>query len=65
MALIRIPMPEMLFTTYAVEFDSDNIERIEMPNEIADGPNGKELTGRSSLILHFATADARPKWVEP
>ena len=64
--LIRIPVPgaEISGTEYAIEFDSGKIDRTELQHEVVNGFNGKELTGRSSLILHFATRDDAPKWVE-
>lgn len=62
--LIKIPVPGV---RYALEFDSGKIVGIETPREVAEVPGvpGKvELTGPNSLILHFATLDDAPKWVE-
>ena len=67
MALIRIPVPGAVAsgTVYVIEFDSDKIETVQLPREVADGPDGEHrLTGRSSLILRFATLDDAPRWVE-
>jgi hypothetical protein len=58
--LIRIPIPR---TEHALEFDSDKIDRVELPREMADTPNGKEFTGRCKMILEFANEDA-PQWVD-
>jgi hypothetical protein len=59
--LIRLQIPGV---KYAIEFDSDKIAGVELPLEIAGVPGRKEHTGQSSLILHFAALDDRPKWVE-
>lgn len=65
--IIRIPVPDVKF---ALEFDSDKITGVETPREVvdvtlgADGSRRFELAGPNSLILHFATLDDLPKWVE-
>jgi hypothetical protein len=61
--MIKIPIPG---TEYAIEFDSDKIDTVHMPREVADdGPGEHRLTGPNSLILRFATLADAPKWVEP
>ena len=62
--LIRIPIPGV---EYVIEFDSDKIDTVHMPHEVADSPPELKttLTGRSSLILRFATLDDAPKWTKP
>lgn len=59
--LIRIPVPGV---EHVIEFDPDKIDGIETPHEMTDGPGRREFTGRSSLILHFATPDAQPRWTQ-
>jgi hypothetical protein len=67
--LIRIPVPGALVsgTEYVLEFDPDKIDSIEMNRPVMDvpgDPGRKEFTGRASLILHFATLEDAPRWVE-
>ena len=58
--LIRIPVPGV---EYTIEFDSDKIDSVHIPHEVADGPPGRRrLTGRASLILRFAAQNDAPKW---
>ena len=62
--LITIPVPGV---EYALEFDSDKITGVETPRDVADVPGmpgRRELPGPNRLILHFATLDDAPKWVD-
>ena len=64
MPLIRIPVPGV---RYALELDSDKIVTVETPRDLADAPGRpgeRVLPGPNRLILHFATLDDAPKWVE-
>ena len=59
--LIRIPIPN---TEHAIEFDSDKIDAIQLPAEIATHDGKAGFTGRSKLILEFAAKEDAPKWVQ-
>jgi hypothetical protein len=63
-ALTRIQIPGC---EYALEFDTDKITGVELPRDVVDvpgQPGRREMPGPSRLILHFATLDDAPRWVE-
>lgn len=65
---IKIPIPgaEIAGSLYAIEFDTDKIDSIELASGIAHEAdvNLRELTGRTKLILEFAEREDAPRWVK-